>query len=67
MIYMVSYLNDGALLVNQIRESKINALLAGGAGGFTHAKFIDKAGPSADNLLTSTLWTPQMQYTETQA
>ncbi len=27
VIYMVSYLNDGALLVKQIRESKINALL----------------------------------------
>ena len=67
VIYMVSYLNDGALLVNQIREAKINALLAGGAGGFTHPKFIDKAGPAADHLLTATLWTPQLQYAGTEA
>ena len=66
VIYMVSYLNDGALLVNQIREAKINALLCGGAGGFTHQKFIDKAGPSADNLLTATLWTPQLRYAGTE-
>jgi branched-chain amino acid transport system substrate-binding protein len=67
VIYMVSYLNDGALLVKQIRETKINALLAGGAGGFTHPKFIDKAGPSAENVLTATLWTPQLQYAGTEA
>ena len=67
VIYMVSYLNDGALLIKQIRESKINALLIGGAGGFTHPKFIDKIGPSADHLLTATLWTPQLQYAGTEA
>ena len=65
VIYMVSYLNDGALLVEQIRELKINALLAGGAGGFTHQKFIDKAGPSAELLITATLWTPQLRYAGT--
>ena len=66
VIYMVSYLKDGALLVKNIREAKINSLLSGGAGGFTSQKFINNAGASADYLLTATLWTPQLQYPGTQ-
>jgi branched-chain amino acid transport system substrate-binding protein len=62
VIYMVSYLNDAALLVKNIRDSKINSLLCGGAGGFTHQKFINKAGAKANGLLTATLWTPQLRY-----
>ncbi len=62
VIYMVSYLKDGALLVKNIREAKIGSLLSGGAGGFTSQKFINTAGASADGLLTATLWTPQLRY-----
>jgi branched-chain amino acid transport system substrate-binding protein len=62
VIYMVSYLNDGAVLVKNIRNAKINSLLCGGAGGFTSQKFLTKAGAGADLLLTATLWTPQLQY-----
>jgi branched-chain amino acid transport system substrate-binding protein len=62
VIYMVSYLNDAALLVKNIRQSKLNALLSGGAGGFTHQKFINKTGASANGLLTATLWTHQLKY-----
>ncbi len=66
VIYMVSYLSDAALLVKTIREAGINSLLVGGAGGFTHRKFIKKAGHFADNLLTATLWTHQLHYPGTQ-
>ena len=66
VIHMVSYLKDGALLVKNIREAKINSLLSGGAGGFTSQKFISSTGASADYLLTATLWTPQLQYPGTQ-
>ncbi|MGD8345505.1 MAG: ABC transporter substrate-binding protein [Desulfobacterales bacterium] len=62
VIYMVSYLKDGALLVKNIREAKIKSLLSGGAGGFTSQKFIATAGASADYLLTATLWSPCLQY-----
>ena len=62
VIYMVSYLKDGALLVKNIREAKINSLLSGGAGGFTSEKFITTAGASANYFLTATLWTPCLQY-----
>ncbi|MBT8332021.1 MAG: ABC transporter substrate-binding protein [Deltaproteobacteria bacterium] len=62
VIYMVSYLNDGAVLVKNIRDAKIDSLLCGGAGGFTSQKFITKAGAGANLLLTATLWTPQLKY-----
>ncbi len=66
VIYMVSYLNDAAMLVKNIRESKINSLLCGGAGGFTHKKFINKSGDFSNNLLTATLWTHQLRYPGTE-
>jgi branched-chain amino acid transport system substrate-binding protein len=62
VIYMVSYLKDGALLVKNIRDAKINSLLCGGAGGFTSQKFITAAGAGANYLLTATLWTACLQY-----
>ena len=67
VIYMVSYLNDGALLVKTIRQLQIESILCGGAGGFTHQKFIKKTGEFAEHLLTATLWTPQLQYPGTDA
>jgi branched-chain amino acid transport system substrate-binding protein len=62
VIYMVSYLKDASLLVKNIRDAKIESLLAGGAGGFTSQKFIDKAGDNANHLLTATLWTAYLKY-----
>lgn len=62
VIYMVSYLKDAVSIVRNIREMDINSLLIGGAGGFTSPRFIQMAGPAADNLLTATLWTPQLPY-----
>ena len=62
VVYMVSYLKDGALLVKNIREAKLNSLLCGGAGGFTSQKFIAAAGDSANYLLTATLWTSCLRY-----
>ncbi len=62
VVYMVSYLNDAALLVKTIRESGIHSLLCGGAGGFTHQKFIQKAGPVAELLVTATLWIHELNY-----
>ena len=62
VVYMVSYLNDAALLVKTIRESGIDSLLCGGAGGFTHQKFIQKAGALAEHLITATLWIHELNY-----
>jgi branched-chain amino acid transport system substrate-binding protein len=57
VVYMVSYLKDGVALVKQIRDAGIDAILCGGAGGFTHPDFIKMAGGAAQHLLTATLWT----------
>ena len=65
VIYMVSYLKDGAMLVKNIRDEKINSLLCGGAGGFTSQKFIAAVGASANHLLTATLWTSCLKYAGT--
>ena len=62
VIYMVSYLKDATLLVKTIRESKLNSLLVGGAGGFTSQKFIDQGRDNTNHLLTATLWTPYLKY-----
>jgi len=62
VVYMVSYLADGALLVKSLRKFGVRSLLCGGAGGFTHQKFIDTAGPDAEYLLTATLWSPGLPY-----
>jgi len=62
VIYMVSYLRDGVELVKKIRNLKINTLLCGGAGGFTHQKFLAAAGEAGENLLTATLWFHELKY-----
>jgi len=62
VIYMVSRLDDGASLVKAIREVKVDALLCGGAGGFTSQEFIKRAGKAANELLTATLWSHQLPY-----
>lgn len=67
VIYMVSYLKDAVALVQVIREMDISALLCGGAGGFTHPKFITMAGEAGDRVLTATLWFEEIPYTGTEA
>jgi branched-chain amino acid transport system substrate-binding protein len=62
VIYMISYLNDAVALVQIIREMDIPSLLCGGAGGFTHPKFITMAGEAGNRVLTATLWFQEIPY-----
>jgi branched-chain amino acid transport system substrate-binding protein len=62
VIYMVSYLQDAVQLVAKIRGMKLKALLCGGAGGFTHYKFIEKAADSGNRLVTAALWAPETGF-----
>ena len=62
VIYMISYLEDAVMLVQQIRDIKLNSLLIGGAGGFTLEEFVQKAGNSANYLLTVSLWSEHVMY-----
>jgi branched-chain amino acid transport system substrate-binding protein len=54
VIYMVSYLNDGAQL-------------CGGAGGFTHYKFIAKTATNGEGLVTAALWGPETNFSGARA
>ncbi len=67
VIYMISYLEDAVMLVKQIRELKLKSLLCGGAGGFTLEEFVQRAGKSANHLLTVSLWSEHVQYTGARA
>jgi branched-chain amino acid transport system substrate-binding protein len=62
ILYMVSYLNDAVHLVAKIREKGFKSLLCGGAGGFTHFRFIDRAGGGAEGLITAALWAPETGF-----
>jgi branched-chain amino acid transport system substrate-binding protein len=62
VIFMVSYLKDAVQLVEKIRGMKFSALLCGGAGGFTHYKFIEMAGDAGDRLVTAALWAPETGF-----
>ena len=67
IIYMVSYLKDAVAVVREIRELQLNTLLVGGAGGFTHPKFITNSGDSANFVLTATLWYQEIENPGTKA
>ncbi len=62
VIYMISYLEDAVMLMDQIRDLKLKSLLCGGAGGFTLEEFIQRAGKSANYLLTVSLWSEHVLY-----
>jgi branched-chain amino acid transport system substrate-binding protein len=63
VIYMISYLEDAVMLVDQIQDLKLKSLRVGGAGGFTLEAFVKKAGESANYLLTVSLWSEDALYT----
>ncbi|MGD8227392.1 MAG: ABC transporter substrate-binding protein [Desulfobacteraceae bacterium] len=67
LIYMVSYLKDAIAVVREIRELELNTLLVGGAGGFTHPKFITNSGDSANFVVTATLWHQEIKNPGTKA
>ena len=62
VIYMVSYLKDAVQLVTKIRAISSKALLCGGAGGFTHYKFIEQADATGEGLVTAALWGPETDF-----
>lgn len=63
VVYMVSYVMDAALLMRQIKELRLDAMLfAGGAAGFAIPEFVDNAKDASEYVVTSTLWSPQTKY-----
>ena len=63
VVYMISYVNEAALLMKQSKELNFAPKVFAGAGaGFTLPEFLELAGSAAENVLSATLWTPQVPY-----
>jgi branched-chain amino acid transport system substrate-binding protein len=63
VVYMISYVKEAALLIQQSRELGFKPkVFAGAAAGFTLPEFRKLAGDAAENVFSVTLWTPQVPY-----
>ncbi len=63
VVYTVSYANEAQLLMKQAKELRVDAkIYAGGAAGFAIPEFIEGAKSAAEDVVSATLWTPQIKY-----
>ena len=63
VVCMIAYVTEAALLMKQARELNLTPRVFAGAGaGFTLPEFVQLAGEAAENVLSATLWTPQVPY-----
>ena len=63
VVYMISYVKEAALLVQQSKDLGLKPkVFAGAAAGFTLPEFRKLAGDAAENVYSATLWTPQVYY-----
>ena len=63
LVYMISYLMDASLLMNQSRELNITPkLFVGGGAGFTLPEFAQNAGKAAHDVFSATLWYQTLPY-----
>jgi branched-chain amino acid transport system substrate-binding protein len=63
VVYMIAYVNEAVLLMKQARELSLTPKVYAGAGaGFILPEFAQLAGSAAENVLSATLWTPQVPY-----
>ena len=63
VIYMVSYVMDGALLMRQCKELDLNAKCFVGVGAsFTGPEFARLAGDAAEDVFSTTIWSNTLPY-----
>ncbi|MCU0586989.1 MAG: ABC transporter substrate-binding protein [Syntrophobacteraceae bacterium] len=63
LVYMISYVMDAALLMNQSMELKLMPkLFVGGGAGFTMPEFKKNAGKAANMVFSATLWYQTLPY-----
>lgn len=63
IVYMVSYVNDAALLMNQSMELRLNPkMFIGGGAGFTMPEFQKNAGKASEKVISATLWHQTLKY-----
>ena len=63
IVYMVSYIMDGSLIMKQAKELKLNPkMFIGGAGGFTLREFAQNAGVASEKVISATLWNQVLPF-----
>ena len=63
LIYMISYVMDAALLMNQSMELRLMPkLFVGGGAGFTMPEFQKNAAKAANMVFSATLWYQTLPY-----
>ena len=68
LVYLISSIMDGSLLMRQSKELDFNPkLFVGGTAGFTLPEFQQNAGAASDYVFSATLWAPSVPYPGAQA
>jgi branched-chain amino acid transport system substrate-binding protein len=63
ILYMVSYIMEGSLIMKQARELKLTPkMFIGGAGGFTLPEFVQNAGVASEKVISATLWNQVLPF-----
>jgi branched-chain amino acid transport system substrate-binding protein len=63
LVYMISYVMDAALLMNQSMELRLSPkLFVGGGAGFTLPEFQKNSGKAANMVFSATLWYQTLPY-----
>ena len=63
LVYMISYVLDASLLMQQAMELDMNpGLFMGGGAGFTLPEFYEMAGKAAEGVFSANLWVPNLPY-----
>lgn len=60
VVIPMSYLNDALLFTRTAAEMKLNSAILAGGGGFSAPAFVEKAGKSADHVMTLSGWDPDI-------
>jgi branched-chain amino acid transport system substrate-binding protein len=63
LVYMISYVMDAALLMNQSMELRLTPkLFVGGGAGFTLPEFQKNSGKASNMIFSATLWYQTLPY-----
>ncbi len=63
VMYLVCYVNEAAQIMRQAADIDFNPkIFAAAAAGFTLPEFQKLAGEASENVISATLWTPQILY-----
>lgn len=63
IVYMISYIMDASLLMNQSKELKLTPkMFIGGAAGFTMPEFQKNSGVASEKVISATLWHQVVKY-----